>query len=66
MPSIKKPSVPDRMEEGGAVYLEPTANGKAEYFNSTFENDSSKDDHTYHILQKEGNLGNKICIFFNI
>jgi hypothetical protein len=57
LPSIKKPSVPDRIDEGGAVYLEPTADRKAEYFNPTFQNDSSKDYHTYHVLQKDSKYG---------
>ncbi|XP_053381152.1 uncharacterized protein LOC123552528 isoform X2 [Mercenaria mercenaria] len=54
MPSIKRPSVPERTEADGATAnMEPTPNGKAEYFNPTFQNDSTKDYHTYHVLQKD-------------
>lgn len=62
LPSIKRPSVPDRGGADGEGYLEPAKNGKAEYVNPAYDNDSSKDYHTYHVLQKDGQ-GEFFCIF---
>ncbi|KAL4219463.1 hypothetical protein ACF0H5_022042 [Mactra antiquata] len=63
LPSIRKPAVPfrDPAETEGAAYLEPSAgDNNPQYFNPAYQSDTSlKEEHTYHVLQKQNDVGHE-------